>query len=890
MKKKITRIWGVGLTLILMASLLVWAAPVGAGNTLEWDDESEPSELDADNILDIAVGAGGLVIYVVDGTHELYVSQDGGRSWDTAIVNGDATWDGDLVAVAGDNPMYIAVCDTATGNVTISEDAGATWDTLDNSGVNTPVDIAISVESEGPFIAVAGANSTGGAEVFAYEIGSIGASWDGLHADDGFSGANLTGAIAFSPNFASDEVLVAVTANYGVNVEFQIYSFNNGLWNSGTFADFPAEVVADGTDKDLTTVEKLSVALSQDYLGSDGDLRVAFVGITATTALDEADGIFRLEDDDVENLKDEENIHSIDFDGTNLVAGDYSENKVYRSDDPLSSSPSVSTSSTMKGPGGTNRTVVAFSGDEVVAGTSGDENAFSVSEDLGKTFNDISLINTGLGDMLDLAVTPDGVIYLVTDNGTGLNLSLWRKASDWERVLSWEDTAASNWIVRFAPDDPDKIFLAEVAGTTIYYNSDAGDSAWRTRTSRSDYPIGDLAVEGDGTVLYNLVSQGAACHVSKSTNTGFTWGSKETTGMIQGPNMIASLAEDQLIVGSTDGTVAYSTDGNESWNDIAGEEMGEGDGLVFVTATGLNDGDWIFAATANDTDTDKIYQFEIGASDDWGDDIHDLTLPATGIANDGNLLYVLASRSDNATVWRTLDATGSSPTFRDVNAGTLDFAVSPSALRVSPGSNVLWAIDVTGDEFYSLEDTLITAMPTLRLPITDAEMVVNPVSGLIPTPSFVWEAPSDTITQYEFEVAFDSDFDDILTTNDFTTDATDEGDTHTYNGVTGASLTPDTTYYWRVRVDEPVRSGWATRSFTVSEAEGMPPVTVEIPPVPEVTVTVPPPQVTVTVPPMVQVPPAPAPVTPAFIWGIVILGVLLFGSLIVLIMRTRRVS
>ncbi len=89
---------------MLMASLLVWAAPVGAGNTLEWDDESEPSEFDADNVTDIAVGAGGLVIYVVDGTYTLHVSQDGGRNWDEAVINGETSWLGSLVAVAPDDP------------------------------------------------------------------------------------------------------------------------------------------------------------------------------------------------------------------------------------------------------------------------------------------------------------------------------------------------------------------------------------------------------------------------------------------------------------------------------------------------------------------------------------------------------------------------------------------------------------------------------------------------------------------------------------------------------------------------------------------------------------------------------------------------------------------
>ena len=106
----------------------------------------------------------------------------------------------------------------------------------------------------------------------------------------------------------------------------------------------------------------------------------------------------------------------------------------------------------------------------------------------------------------------------------------------------------------------------------------------------------------------------------------------------------------------------------------------------------------------------------------------------------------------------------------------------------------------------------------------------------------------------------------------------------------GTALIPGVTYYWRVRTDAPFRSGWVSRSFKVAEAEGLPPVTVEIPPTPDITVEMPAPEVTVTIPPVVQVPPAAAPITPGFIWGIIVIGALLFVALIVLIIRTRRVA
>jgi hypothetical protein len=97
-------------------------------------------------------------------------------------------------------------------------------------------------------------------------------------------------------------------------------------------------------------------------------------------------------------------------------------------------------------------------------------------------------------------------------------------------------------------------------------------------------------------------------------------------------------------------------------------------------------------------------------------------------------------------------------------------------------------------------------------------------------------------------------------------------------------------------------------------AEGIPPVTVEPPPTPTITVSVPPPVVTtqpaptitveppdviVTVPQptttvvtVTQAPPIvniPEDETPVYIWVIVAIGALLTIAVIVLIVRTRRV-
>ena len=72
MKKKIHKIWGVGLVIVLAATLLFSAAPVSAG-TLDWGTETVPSTtgkvlFPGADVADLAVSADG-VMYAVTGNH-----------------------------------------------------------------------------------------------------------------------------------------------------------------------------------------------------------------------------------------------------------------------------------------------------------------------------------------------------------------------------------------------------------------------------------------------------------------------------------------------------------------------------------------------------------------------------------------------------------------------------------------------------------------------------------------------------------------------------------------------------------------------------------------------------------------------------------------------------
>jgi len=745
-----------------------------------------------------------------------------------------------------------------------------------------------------------------------YEIGAIGATWKDTTADadmgSGFTGGNLAGAVAFSPNFHSDQVMVAVTANYSSEtVHFQIFSFNQKEWNAdaGTFTDYPVDLTQD-TPANITSLDSASISMSPDYLGSDDALRIAFVALTVNqgSTAEETSSVQRLDDDDNNVLKDEIHFHSVAYDGTNLVVGRYDTSKVYRSADPLGSSPTVSSSAGTKSPGGEKWTVVGWAGTDVVAGTYGNESSFSVSKNDGKTFNDISLIDTALTTLEDVVVSPDeDAVYLVSLNGT--DLSVWRYASSWERVLSTIG-AGSDFIIRIAPDDPDVVYLAYKGAKTIYYTTDGGEEKWHTRTSR--YTIDDLAVEGDGGTAYVLTTSG---YVSKSTNSGFTWDSKVSCKLSGGSHMIVSLGEDLLLAGSQDGYVSYSTNGNTSWTKLD-DSMGT---KVQTIATGLEDGDFVYAVSES-TGTGDLYVFrwELGEDDEWGDIS---TVPSGyasyGLALQEGVLYTVASNGTDSKLGRSIDPTADDPSWSTVDSAGEAFNVAPSALRTSRSEDItkLWAIDSVGPYLFSYKDTLATVVPRMTGPRDGAEIPMNPVSGAAFHMTLTWETPSDKVTQYNLNIALDSDFDeDVLDTTVTKSSGTwDEGDI--ISAVCGpdaaydVAFMPDTTYYWKIRVSStgPVKSGWSeVRSFTIAELTVTPPVILEpappapvisVPPAPSITIEPPeivlPPQP--APPPEIVIPPAPAapaPITPAFIWAIVIIGAILVIAVIVLIVRTRR--
>jgi len=174
---------------------------------------------------------------------------------------------------------------------------------------------------------VAGTDVAGPA-VFYFNLGASAPVWkDATSAD--FTTPPTLGtdvdfvALAFSPNFASDMVLTAVSESESEKViKFHIISFNHKAWNSD--AGFPETYPVTLESADTLTCQAAEISLDPEYLGGDDSTRIAMVGLAITKVVDsvtDAGGIYRLKDATVKELKENQGIKSIAWDGTDLVAG-----------------------------------------------------------------------------------------------------------------------------------------------------------------------------------------------------------------------------------------------------------------------------------------------------------------------------------------------------------------------------------------------------------------------------------------------------------------------------------------------------------------------------------------------------------------------------------------
>ncbi len=914
MKRIIKKFWGVGLILMLLSTLFIAATPVSAADPLMWNYKFDTPGgatwglAPGSDIKDFAVSADGTVMYAAVSTatasYLLQTTSGAAMGWSdisarlptagvagvTEVYDIDTV---DYVAIAPDDPNIVVVVDAtanATSNaaVAISSNGGSTFSTMGFVGTAATVlsGVAVSPVVTGGFRYIAVFGTDGASPIlWYYNYGAGVGGWQ--NAITYFSGgttpyspvtSNATSnivAMQFSPNFPSDQIAVAldadssnITAGAGA-LRLHALSFNGLKWDNGALgvSGYPVTVATNPAGVTLNVV-KASLALLPDYDGGDDSLRVEFVGADINPTGTELGGVWRCFDNAASppRIFPNAGVNSVAFDGTNLAAGEYATNVVWRSADPLVSSPTFLPCRSLKKIGiddaaFNDQVIVKFAGETLLGAKQGAASAMSKSLDYGNVWNDFTLMDSGnnaffLGNPAVQAFIAAGTItdtymsatgdpwYLAANDG--VTASVYRMSHfAMQRVLAV--SPAVNLILRGISSDPGVVYASTVGGQDIYYTADGGQTRWYKRGAPAN--VSDLAVESS-TVVY----MGAGVNVYKSTNSGFTWGSpvncKFSTGAI---NTLVSLSENNLLVGGTTGGVGSSTDGGATWTQTFGTAMvlGPAAGPVALAATGLGPSDYIFAADLGSNMVMRITSADMGVFKTMNNPANapagSAAVANTGMKLTNGVLYVVSTNGTMSWLDRSLTpavagthtagmwGTRFGPTgykFAPAAAG-----IPPSTLEVSsgaPGSIMLYAVDQGGLGLnwfvdYYFEDNVALSGPALTGPADKTLVqIISQLLGNSQAVNFTWNRQSKT-TAYELQVALDSAF-----TSNFPIAWTGDNDGDIYADIVGSTDTmsalisgfsPGVTYYWRVRASVPITGAWSeTRSFTVQPTAATVPV------------------------------------------------------------------
>jgi photosystem II stability/assembly factor-like uncharacterized protein len=665
MKKKIFNILGVAVTVAMVLALgaAFSAAPAAAnpaeklnewytfaypdaGSEGDWFRQGTDAE-EIDRVGEITEAINGdLYVYAELGrmpTHEILKSEDGGRSWeitkysdpDDGVVGGRVF---DMVCSSIDEDIVYA---TDGCYVYKTEDGGDTWDYVGkdsletalvgacgcnvcgdgNWRVITSLDVTYD-DDDNPFVFI-GTWAHGGdllpAETSCYYsdtipgdvlyIGEAGypANWTSLNLSCYGAGYNVI-SVGCAPDWAdSKETYVVVTKGTDASGDTHVIYTKGTVCGWTEFAELKWNCL-----NSFGSWAASRIAFPDDW----ADTETLFVGITDASECSGGDGgdVYMATDGDAIDMNvagietgcvGEEPVDIIsldvmgDTDDAALIAGEYCNTNVWYSTDG-----GWSWDASEKNPTGVYLTYVIFYEDTALAVTTGCDCAVSMScgEEVGQYWNQISLIATGIDEVLYIDHSPG---YVCGDSETMFMLS--RSTSDpcwppptqslfrydgtyWERVNSSnlaEDAseATDNEVfqrVRVSPDfnTTNTVFLTN-RWFEMWRSQDAGCS-WDMLTFPC-HPrgfIGAVAVIDEDT----LIAGGAAStSPSDTTNVGTIFKTVRHGARpwkeydIDTTANIVSLAlepgyEDpgSVLAGTNASEVFISEDGGETW-DLVGD-------------------------------------------------------------------------------------------------------------------------------------------------------------------------------------------------------------------------------------------------------------------------------------------------------------------------------
>ena len=817
MKRKIRKILGVTLTLVMVLTLAVaFSAPVMAAEE-EWDLFDVPAVAGAgDWFMDDDIVGFGAFAKATDGTlylymdnvvaatadDDLFISTDEGRTWSATDYQADL-FPGATVAIVDmaissedADVLYVA---TAT-NVYKTEDAGDSWADLGAPGGAAITCLDVGYADEEPHIFVGQSSGAGGGEVWYYYDAPFASVWTDLDvcAPDGGLGLGNYDVfgIACSPDFDSDALVVAVIVDPATD--------------SWVTANVGAGIGATGWD-DLELLDDTAVPAAYAITGATDPVFVEdfeiddayelFVGVSGPAHVGTLGGVYRITGmtnaDDFLLADVDDDIVSLDVVGdlaaTSLLAGTAvaaGPGSIWYSTDDGDSWDETDKAPT--GTGATQNLVIvdddfADSGIAWCVSNAATEGAVSLTTDFGATWNGISMIDTNMtAAVYDIAFSPaygtgDAPMFMVAQsNVAAVNDSVWRyDGTNWERI--WFDAANQLNMVEVSPEyaNDTAVFVAAGAAPTILYSHDGG-ATFDEMIRQPGLAITSWAVIDDETVI-----TGAAGGVTYMTS---RYGRRvwDEPTMPAAAGLITDLAVlgDTILAGDAGSQVFISFDSGDEFEEVSASDIAGFVTLANDTYVAFDpryaSNNFIYA-----TSDDVVARCEIDESEDMGDlEFTDFATAGTPpvlisgaaagssgivVSDDGTqvgesvaTLYVSDATGGDG-MWRCLNPADSigDVVFENALAGltTQDFTPVVGAisnLELSP-DNILYAIDVTPT--VAIPDVIYTYEDTLAKPVE----LSLPANGAKledeDRVSFGWEdLNADTVNVYEIWVNEEDDF------------------------------------------------------------------------------------------------------------------------------------
>jgi len=734
MKKKISKILGVVLSLALLSSLAIVSVPVAAQ-----PGENEFEAIDGPPIAtNTGVGVMGIapdgtiyaaVLNAADlGRWSVWKSVDEGTNWDPTEFTGYASSGGEITDIAispnyeADGTFYVSLLDARIFRIGDEGDA-------------TPVLLKSCVDSYG----------TTAGSVYDLDLWYDGdVNWilagtdldvmvlrDALFEDwrdqelASYGDERPAYEVAYAPDFNSSELIWAVvdTALYGGGWFMVTSTVSPGQWGN-TIEDALLINHAPPTIDRVRASRYVDLEFSDYYTTADP---ILYIGCTDTTSASARGNIFLVQGAYVGEgmtevtplLPTEDDILSVEVSGNVILAGTYNASvgpqvRLYRSDNLGDTFSEV-----VKSPTGWANFYVYmapgdFDPDEGHAYCSSqsysyDESAFSITEDGALTWNQNSWVDTYVYSLWDMAFAPEAASQPAFQISYGAAYdSLWRS----------DDVTA---------DDPEwvRVLCTQIGGPSYYFE-------------RVEY-----SMDGTTVMLYGLDLVGpAAYEIWKSTDNGQTFNHWRTT-----PSDIGYMEDLKVYDGSTIyaacGGGAYGFYGTSRFGP-ATKELAGVQGVSLALQPGFDpddpDNSTIILGTYSRVDTvpdPDVYYGEIFVSTDAGENWGDANVVRTDTTTDFSVYVAFdAEYADNGLIYfatsnsivgqATVDGDeldDIEPLTDDTNGGVAEADSGFTGIGVS-NDNTLYAIGYTGYEAPSTEYGPPIAWGSIEMDPSGASAVV----------------------------------------------------------------------------------------------------------------------------------------------------------------------